>query len=301
MRNLSVECRTWIIYYYSLPDVCLRRENPGQNAFPARAACSIAQQLRRAAAIHHNSASVTVPRQAATTSVDVIFRDIFQAIMSHTTVNTDFARQQMVAQQVRAFDVLDHRVLDLLSAMPREQFVPPGFESLAFADTEIPIGHGEYMMTPIVEGRILQALELHTSDTVLEVGTGSGFLTACLARLAGSVNSIDVHRDFLDAAEARLAGIDVSNCELGEMDATESLPDGKFDAIAVTGSIETIDTRYVSALKPGGRLFVVVGKKPVMEARLVVRTGIDDWQSSSLFETVLAPLQNGVNPPQFSF
>lgn len=216
-------------------------------------------------------------------------------------MNIDFARQQMINQQVRAWTVLDSAVLDVLSAVPREDFVPQPYESLAFADTEIPLGHGEFMMTPTVEGRVLQALDLDSNEHVLEIGTGSGFLTACLAGLSGTVTSVDIHDDFVRNAARKLANAGVGNVELHSMDATRELPNGDFDAIAVTGSIETFDPRFVDALRPGGRLFVVVGSPPVMEARLVRRTGEADWQSKTLFETSLGPLVHGTLPPQFVF
>ncbi len=216
-------------------------------------------------------------------------------------MNSDFARLQMVEQQVRAWDVYDPSVLDVLARVPREQFVPAGYESLAFADTEIPIGHGESMMTPTIEGRLLQALDLDGTESVLEVGTGSGFVTACLATLADSVVSIDIHDGFLDAAGRNLEDTGISNVELMNMDATSRLPDGEFDAIAVTGSLETFDPRFVEALNPGGLLFVVIGNAPTMQAMIVERTGDNDWQSESVFETVLKPLVNGSQPPQFAF
>ena len=216
-------------------------------------------------------------------------------------MDTKMARQQMVEQQVRAWDVLDASVLRTLMDLPREQFVPSGFESMAFADTELPIGHGQSMMTPTVEGRLLQALALRKSDSVLEIGTGSGFLTACLARLAGSVTSIDIHDDFLQSAAAKLQDTGIANVELALMDATQLLPDGQFDAIAVTGSIPTFDPRYISALKPGGRLFVVVGDPPVMDARLVQPVNGNEWSCESVFETELVPLTSGRAADRFSF
>ena len=216
-------------------------------------------------------------------------------------MNTDFARQQMVQQQVRAWEVLDEDVLDILATTPREAFVPAGYRSLAFAETEIPIGHGETMLMPVIEGRILQSLAVEPEDRVLVVGTGSGFLSACLARMAKSVVSIDIHGDFLEQAEVRLEAAGINNVELAAMDATERLPDEHFDAIAVTGSLESFDPRFVKALKPGGRLFVVVGKPPVMEARLVTRGDDSDWRTEALFETDLKPLVNGALPPQFHF
>lgn len=216
-------------------------------------------------------------------------------------MDIDFARKQMVEQQVRAWDVLHPDILEVLRSVPREQFVPSGYEALAFADTEIPIGHEQTMMTPTLEGRVLQALKPVSSDNVLEIGTGSGFLTACLARLAHSVTSVDIQEDFLATATVNLEDSGITNFSLLPMDATEELPEGSFDAIAVTGSIEEFDPRFVLALKQGGRLFVVVGDAPAMDARVITRTGDSDWQSISLFETVLTPLVNGSKPPQFLF
>jgi protein-L-isoaspartate(D-aspartate) O-methyltransferase len=187
------------------------------------------------------------------------------------------------------------------SAVPREQFVPVGYESLAFSDTEIPIGHGESMMTPTLEGRLLQSLDLHSTDSILEIGTGTGFLTACLAQLASTITSVDIHDDFLKTAEANLDSFGTKNVDLAAMDATRELPNVQYDAIAITGSIQTFDPRFVMSLKPGGRLFIVVGDAPVMDACLVTRTGDDEWTTDSLFETSLAPLVNGTLPPQFSF
>ena len=216
-------------------------------------------------------------------------------------MNIDFARQQMVRQQVRAWEVYDSGILSVLQQVPREQFVPSGFEPIAFADTEIPIGHGQCMMTPTLEGRLLQSLRLKKSDNVLEIGTGSGFLAACLGRLAKSVTSIEIFADFLDSAAASLEDTGIHNVELLSMDATRELPDQHYDAIAVTGSMPVFDPRLVMALKPAGRLFVVVGEAPVMDARLVERTGENDWHSESLFETELAPLLNVAEPTAFSF
>jgi len=216
-------------------------------------------------------------------------------------MNKDFARRQMIEQQVRAWDVLDGAVLAGLNKVQRELFVPEGFEALAFADTEIPIGHGELMMTPTIEGRVLQALGLDGSERVLEIGTGSGFLTACLAKLSTHVTSIDIYDDFIESAKQRLADCEIDNTDILKMDGTLELPDGTFDAIAVTGSIQSFDSRLVDALNPGGRLFVVVGDAPAMAAMKVTRIGDDEQQSDTLFETDLSPLVNGALPEQFSF
>ena len=216
-------------------------------------------------------------------------------------MNIDYARQQMVQQQVRAWEVLDETVLGVLAEVPRERFVPDNYRSLAFAETEIPIGRGEFMLTPVMEGRILQALGIEPGTSVLEVGTGTGFLSACLASLGAEVTSIDIYDEFLSLAERNLESLGISGAEFVELDATASLPEGPFDAIAVTGSLERLDSRFVQALGPGGRLFVVVGTAPAMEARLITRESDTDWQSTALFETVLKPLVNGKEPPEFLF
>ncbi len=216
-------------------------------------------------------------------------------------MDTDFARRQMVQQQVRTWEVADPSVLAVLAELRRERFVPPGFEELAFADTAIPLPHSQMMMTPIVEGRLLQALELKPQHYVLEVGTGTGFLTACLAKLSAAVTSVDIFSDFIAMAESNLADARIKNTELICMDATKELPKGRFDAVAVTGSLPVFDTRFVDAVKPGGRLFVIVGDSPVMDARIVTRIGENDCTTKSLFETDVQPLLNAARPSTFSF
>jgi len=151
-------------------------------------------------------------------------------------MNRDFARRQMVEQQVRVWDVHNHDVLHVLGNVLREQFVPAGCEDVAYADTEIPLPHAQVMLRPIIEGRLLQALDLRCSDKVLEIGTGTGYLTACLAGLSATVTSIDIHADFIAGAESHLAAAGIENATLQVMDATVELPAGEFDAIAVTAS-----------------------------------------------------------------
>ncbi len=207
----------------------------------------------------------------------------------------------MVQQQVRTWNVSDPSVLRVISELQREQFVPSAYEDLAFADTEIPLPHGQMMMKPIVEGRLLQALELKSEHNVLEIGTGTGFLTACLAKLSAAVSSVDVFSDFVAIAKSNLADAGIENIELACMDATTELPKGQFDAVAVTGSLPVFDTRFVDALRPGGRLFVIVGDSPVMDARIVTRIGENDWTTKSLFETDVRPLLNASRPSAFSF
>lgn len=216
-------------------------------------------------------------------------------------MDIDSAREQMIDQQVRAWDVLQPQVLRVLGDVPREHFVPAAWSQLAFADTEIPLAHGENMMAPKVEGRLLQALEIEAGDRILEIGTGTGFLTACLARLGEHVVSIDCHPDFVATASDKLRELDIANTELVPMDATEALPAGEFDVIAVTGSVPEFEQRFADALALDGRLFLVVGEAPVMEALLVTRIGEEEWSRESLFETLLKPLRNVSRPPEFRF
>lgn len=216
-------------------------------------------------------------------------------------MNTEFARRQMVAQQIRTWDVSEPSVLEVLSELHRDQFAPSEFQDLAFADTEIPLPHGQLMMTPLVEGRLLQVLELEPQHTVLEIGTGTGFLTACLASLSAAVTSVDIFSDFVSMAGSKLADAGIENIELLCMDATIELPKGQFDAVAITGSLPVFDMRFVEAVKPGGRLFVIVGDPPVMDARIVTRIGENDWNTISVFETNLRPLINASRPSAFSF
>ena len=216
-------------------------------------------------------------------------------------MNVDFARRQMVRQQVRAWDVSDETVLNVIAACARELFVPSDYAHLAFADAEIPLGHGQYMMRPIVEGRLLQSLAIGQGDNVLEIGTGSGYLTACLATLAASVTSVDIYEDFVDRARERLSDAGIDNISLMHMDATRELPAGQFDVIAVTGSIPQPDPRFVEALIPGGRLFVVIGESPVMTAQLIRKDNADATVAETLFETDLKPLENAQGPPSFEF
>jgi protein-L-isoaspartate(D-aspartate) O-methyltransferase len=216
-------------------------------------------------------------------------------------MNTEFARRQMVGQQIRTFDVSDARVLEVLGELPREEFVPAGFRELAFADMKIPLKHGQLMMTPTVEGRLLQMLAPGKNDEVLEIGTGSGFLCACLARLARTVVSVDIFPDFTADATTVLKNVGIENATLSTMDATQELPAGKFDAIAVTASCPIFDARFFDALKPGGRLFVIVGSPPVMDARLVVREADGRQKVTSVFETNVLPLINAATPPAFRF
>ena len=217
------------------------------------------------------------------------------------TFDVETARRQMIDQQVRAWEVLDDRVLDVLAEVPREHFVPEAYQEVAFADTAIPLAHGQCMLPPKVDGRILQALGIDRGDEVLEVGTGSGFLTACLARQARHVRTLEIFPDLTQGATRALKALSVTNVTAETADATTLDESGLYDAIALTASLPVYDPRFERALRPGGRLFVVVGTAPVMEARLVTRVGEDQWGTETLFETVIPPMVNAIGPDPFRF
>ncbi|MBT8144773.1 MAG: protein-L-isoaspartate O-methyltransferase [Gammaproteobacteria bacterium] len=216
-------------------------------------------------------------------------------------MDLNLAREQMIDQQVRTWEVLDPVVLEVMSDLPRERFVPDGYRNLAYADTPIPIGQGQTMLTPKVEGRLLQALAVRRGDRALEVGTGSGYTAACLAALGASVTSLEIYPELVDSARETLARVGVPNVEILQQDATTLESKNQYDVIAVTGSVPVYDQRYAQALKPGGRLFIVVGQAPVMEAVLVTRAGDDDFIRESLFETVVPSLENVIRPAPFRF
>ena len=214
-------------------------------------------------------------------------------------MNFDQARFAMIEQQVRPWDVLDPRVLEALMVVHREDFVVASHRQLAFADLPLPLAHGEVMMKPVVEGRMLQALLLEPSDEVREIGTGSGFATACLARLARAVTSIDIHADFIASAGQRLANASVSNVRLETADALAWQPGRQFDAIAVTAAVAKIPAAFSDWLKPGGRLFVINGLSPVQDAVRITRRN-DALHVESLFETDV-PYLHGAEPvPHFT-
>jgi protein-L-isoaspartate(D-aspartate) O-methyltransferase len=211
------------------------------------------------------------------------------------------ARHQMVEQQVRAWSVLDLKVLDVMDRIPREQFVPPAFREVAYADMNVPLGHGQSMLAPKVEGRILQALAIQRQDRALEVGTGSGYFAACLAQLASSVRSIEIVQELADTARANLERNGVRSVTVEVADAMRLSEESAFDVIAVTGSLPVYDPRFERALAVGGRLFVTVGAGPVMDARRITRVGRGDWTRETLFETRIDPLVNAPGPPAFVF
>ena len=219
------------------------------------------------------------------------------------------AREQMIEHQVRAWEVLDARVLNVLRNVPREQFVPDSQRFLAFADVDVTLPHGQHMLRPNITGRLLQALELSGTERVLEIGTGTGFVTACLAAASAHVKSFELFADLADAARANLAAVGTRNVEVVTADALQAGVQlesgaggsGRYHAIAVTGSLPVYDDHFQRLLEVGGRLFVIVGDAPVMEARLVRRVAEDGWSTESLFETVVDPLINARRASGFTF
>lgn len=214
---------------------------------------------------------------------------------------TAYAREQMIEQQVRAWDVLDERVLAIFRRIPRELFVPAEHRYLSFADLEIPLPKGQHMLRPSVTGRLLQALELTGTQRVLEIGAGSGFLTACLASVSAHVEAVEIFPELAALAHANLASQGAGNAQVITADAMTLDSQTRYEAIAVTASLPIEDERFQRRLRIGGRLFIVVGEPPVMEARLIRRTAESTWTSQSLFETVIDPLINARRPPEFTF
>jgi protein-L-isoaspartate(D-aspartate) O-methyltransferase len=215
-------------------------------------------------------------------------------------MDTLAARQQMVDQQVRTWEVLDPAVLAALSAVPREAFVPAAYETLAFADASIPIGFGQTMLAPKLQGRILQAIGIDPGDAALEIGTGTGYLCACMEQLAGNVRSIELHAELAEIARANLRAVACA-ANVETRDAFDAAPLGEYDAIAVTASLPVYDRRFEQSLRIGGRMFVVVGVRPLMEALLVRRVSETQWLRESLFETVLESLVGAPAPDGFVF
>jgi protein-L-isoaspartate(D-aspartate) O-methyltransferase len=211
------------------------------------------------------------------------------------------ASEQMIEQQVRTAGVLDARVLATLRAVPRELFVPAPQRYRAYADAEVPIGRGQRMLRPSLAGRLLQALAPLPGESVLEIGTGSGFLSACLRAMAGAVRSLELFPELAAAARSNLVAFGLRDVEVLDADALNTDDGARYAAIAVTASMPSYDQRFQRMLAPGGRLFAVVGTAPLMEARLVRRISEDAWTVESLFETILDPLVNAVRPPEFAF
>ena len=216
--------------------------------------------------------------------------------------DTERARFNMVEQQIRPWDVLDKRVLDTLFKIPREQFVTAEQRQFAFSDTALPIGHGETMLPPVVEGRILQSLAVAPNERVLEIGTGSGFFTACLAHLGQSVHSVDIHPDFTQSAAEKLAELNIDRVVLETGDAVNGWASNeRFDVIVLTGAVQRIPESYRQQLNVGGRLFAIVGSEQNMSGIMITRQANDQFDTQNLFETHTRYLKGAEPKPQFSF
>jgi protein-L-isoaspartate(D-aspartate) O-methyltransferase len=212
------------------------------------------------------------------------------------------ARFNMVEQQIRPWEVLDPRVLELLFRVRREYYVPDEYRALAFADMEIPLGHGEKMLAPKLEARFLQDLELNPADRILEVGTGSGYMTALLASLGGHVYSVEIMPEFSRRASERLRRLGILNVTLDVGDGARGWDrHGAYDAIVLTGSVPVLPESFQKSLNPGGRLIAVVGEPPVMEAQLITCVTAGVYNNVGLFETCIPALRNAPQPEKFVF
>jgi protein-L-isoaspartate(D-aspartate) O-methyltransferase len=217
-------------------------------------------------------------------------------------IDVERARFNMVEQQIRPWEVLDQEVLDLLFAVRREEFVPAEYRSLAFVDTEVPLGHGEKMLAPKIEARMVQALAVKPGDRVLEVGTGSGYMTALLAKRGAHVYSVEIIPEFSAQAAANLKAHGIDNVTLEVGDAARGWDrHAPYDVIVLTGSVPVLADEFQCSLNPGGRLLAVIGEAPAMEARLITCTAPDTYNSIGLFETCIPALRNAPQPERFVF
>ena len=206
----------------------------------------------------------------------------------------------MIEQQIRTWEVLDQNVLDLLMKIHREDYIPDNFKQLALADTRIPLAHGQVTMTPKVEARIIQSVDIQKTDKVLEVGTGCAYLTAIIASMAKDVVSVDIYPEFTKSATEKLQNHDISNVTLETGDAINGWQTASpYDVIIVTGSLPTLDDCFQKQLAINGRLFIITGLSPVMNAMIITRVGNDEWAKEILFETDIPPLVGAKEPKKF--
>ncbi len=210
------------------------------------------------------------------------------------------ARTNMVEQQIRPWNVVDQRVLDVISLVPREAFVPEPYRNLAYAEVNIELGHGQVMMTPAIEGRLLQAARVNADDKILEIGTGSGYFTALLANMGGHVYSVEIFADLQRQAARHLEEQGIDNVSLEEGDGAQGWNRyAPYDVIVVTGSLPVLPEAFQKSLAPGGRLVAIVGESPAMEARLVTRSDNGEFHNEYLFNTEIPPLLNAPRPHRF--
>lgn len=218
------------------------------------------------------------------------------------TAETSTAHANMVWQQLRPNDVSDPAVLQVLQTIDRADFVSPELKALAYADTQLPIGSGQHLWSPLQEARILQALQLKNTDNVLEIGTGSGLFTAMLAQLAANVVSVEIYPQLQQSAAQHLESLNLTNIELHTGDACNGWPTpDRMDAIVLTAAYPQVPEAYLHQLKVGGRLLAIVGAAPAMSVQRITRTGETQWQTDNLFETVVAPMIGAEPKPEFAF
>ncbi len=217
-------------------------------------------------------------------------------------MNIEQARFNMIEQQIRPWEVLDQDVLNLLSIVKRENFVPAAYRNIAFADLEVPLPGGQRMLSPKVEARVLQELAVHKGETVLEIGAGSGYMAALLAHRGRSVKTIEIVPELADFAKQNLAANGVTNAEVVQGDGALGWKDGEpYDVICVSGGLPVMPQEFLEQLKLGGRIAAFVGVAPVMKAQIITRVDEKQFRVSDVFETLVAPLQNTVHPSSFRF
>ncbi len=206
-------------------------------------------------------------------------------------MNFEQARFNMIEQQIRTWEVLDQDILNLVMEVHREDFIPEEYKQLALADTQIPLAHGQITMTPKVEARLLQSVDIQTKDKVLEIGTGCAYLTALMAKMAHEVTSVDIYSVFTEQAAKKLKQYNIENVKLENGDVIKGWESSSpYDVIVVTGSVPLLEAHYQEQLAPKGRSFIVVGNSPVMDALLISRVGNNEWAKEILFETEITPL-----------
>jgi len=217
-------------------------------------------------------------------------------------MNIELARFNMIEQQIRPWKVLDPQVLDLLSVIPREQFVPKGYQGLAFADIAIPLGNNRFMLHPREEGRLLQAIKPNSKEKVLVLGAGTGYVTALLASMAGSVTAIDSNEEFIATTTKNIDSLNISNVTLICSDAIlGDRANAPYDAIVILGSMQVMSETIKEQLAVGGKMFCIIGKEPTMEALVISRVSDNEWQEEGLFETSVPALENSPEAEQFRF
>jgi protein-L-isoaspartate(D-aspartate) O-methyltransferase len=220
-------------------------------------------------------------------------------------MNIEKARFNMIEQQIRPWDVLEQDVLELLTVVKREAFVPDAYKSLAFIDTEIPLAHGETMFPPKLEARILQEVAVKKHETVLEIGAGSGYMAALLAYKARQVTTVEIIPELKEMAARNLAAYGITNAEAVLGNGAQGWPAGSsspaYDVIVISGSLPVLPDTFLQQLKVGGRLFAIIGESPVMTAQIITRTGESAFATVNIFETDVKPLQGAYTPSHFKF